>query len=284
MTDVEAEADRILAWSQKLLDEAVELSPHRKAEAPVSIQPSSSNRKLAPQRLIDVNGRKRCVPIGPFVTSTYVSIEATCPSSCPFRGNGCYAQAGMAVSRLDRVAVRKRWSGDATIEAEVKALDGVFVRGVPQDGARGGRDLRLHVSGDAHNTAGAKALAAAAERWKQRGGGAVWTFTHLWRTIPRAAWGPIAVLASVETRRDVEFAMRRGYPPALTVPEFSDDGAFPAAHGIRAVPCPAQTRGKTCVECRLCLDPELASRRSGVAFAVHGKQAESARNKLRVIQ
>ena len=41
------------------------------------------------------------------VDSTYASIKATCPSSCPLRDEGCYAQnsyTGMINWRLDRRA------------------------------------------------------------------------------------------------------------------------------------------------------------------------------------
>lgn len=277
------EADRCKRWSEQLLDEAIKASPFRKAKVPVSIQPASSNRKLAPQRQVDVDGRQRNVPIGPFVSSTYVSIEATCPTDCPYRGNGCYAQAGMTVSSLDRVAVRKQWTGIATIDAEVAAIDGLFVRGVPQDGARGGRDLRLHVSGDAATPAGARRLAAAAERWQARGGGAVWTFTHLWKKIPRIDWGPIAIMASVETMRDAGVALSRGYAPALTVEEHADDVAIPITGG-KLVPCPSQTRGRTCAECRICLDPKLAARKVGITLSLHGQEADRAARRLRVLQ
>ena len=36
--------------------------------------------------------------------------------------------------------------------------------------------------------------------------------------------------------------------------------------GTRFVPCPAETLGKTCVECRLCLDVDLHAKNLGIAF------------------
>jgi hypothetical protein len=184
----------------------------------------------------------------------------------------------MAVRRLDREAVRRGWSGIATIEAEVAKIDKLFVRGVPQDGARGGRDLRLHVSGDAFSTTGAELLAGAADRWLSRGGGSVWTFTHLWRRIPRASWGPISVLASVETRIEAREAIELGYAPALTVQEHDGPHAISLGDGARAVPCVAQTRGITCVECRLCLDNLVPER--GITLALHGHMINRARRAL----
>lgn len=282
MIDIVQRADELLQRSEELLEEAVGLSPHRKAAIPVAIQHTSCNRKLSPQNVIDVRGRERCVPIGPFCSSTYVSIESTCPRSCPYRGHGCYAQGGMAVRRLDRVAVRAKWSGLATIEAESQQLDRLFVRGVRRDGARGGRDLRLHVSGDTFSTRGARILADAARRWQERGGGAVWTFTHLWRSISRRDWGRISVLASVETLRGAREAFEHGYAPALTLPEHQDHSAFPVGAGLKIVPCPAQTVGTTCVQCRLCLDGVEPGR--GVAFALHGTGLKRARRRLKILQ
>ncbi len=52
--------------------------------------------------------------------------------------------------------------------------------------------------------------------------------------------------------------------------------------GVRWIPCPEQTRGKTCAECRLCWDTEsLRACGAGIAFAVHGA---SKKRVLNVIQ
>ena len=281
--DILEQARALLKRSRELVAVAnrpleLERQRVRGNKRPVSVQPRTANRKLAPQRFVDVNGRIRNEPKGPYCASTYVSIDATCPSSCPFRGNGCYAQAGMAVARLDRIARAGEWSSTMTIEAEVEAIDLIGIHGVPQDGARGGRDLRLHVSGDVGDERGARMLAAAADRWRARGGGDVWTFTHLWRDIPRSAWGSISVLASVETPAQVAEALGRAYAPAMTVKSHDGSQAY-EVNGAKIVPCPAQTRGRTCIECRLCLRARPGST-IGVSFAVHGIDADDAKAAL----
>jgi hypothetical protein len=125
----------------------------------------SSNRKLGPVDLVDVGGdRPRPVPRRPFVSSTYASIEATCPDSCAWKRKGCFADAGftkMAGALMD-AAARGR-DGFAVIQEEARLIRLAF-RGlrVPQDGARGGRDLRLHVGGDVDSARGAAILGAAA--------------------------------------------------------------------------------------------------------------------------
>lgn len=253
-------------------------------ETPIRIMALSSDRKLAPVALVkNTTKRLRPEPQGPFVSSTYVSIRATCPDSCRFKGDGCYASEGFtgrALRKMDRSA--KNLSGDAVISIECSWIDETFKRGVPQDGARGGRDLRLHVGGDVSSQRAAGWLADSATAWQLRGGGTVWTYTHRWREIDRGAWGCISVLASVETAAEAKEAMAEGYVPAITMAEFPSDRAFDFG-GVKVVPCPQQTRGVTCIECRLCLDRDLRKMGVAIGFAVHGQRAPKIRRRLVVL-
>jgi hypothetical protein len=286
IADVLARATAVHERSLELLD--VVRDGMRNSRSPVSLQRESANSKLAPIKVdIAKSGRERFVPIGPFVTSTYVSIEATCPDFCPYKGNGCYASEGashLTMSGLNRAA----WNMTAlqVTLAEAAAIDAVFPRRIPQDGAKGGRDLRLHVGGEVSCTAGARALAGAGERWKARGGGAIWTFTKRWRQIDRDVWGPISVLASCVGSAEVEDAHRRGYAAAVVVPEFRDGPKSFSYGGRRAVPCPAEaTEGVTCSSCRLCMDANrLRERGLVIAFAAHGAGAEKVRARLPVVR
>lgn len=139
--------------------------------------------------------------------------------------------------------------------------------------ARSGR-RRLHPGG--------QLLAGAARRWRDRGGGAVWSFTHIWREVPREAWGAISVLASVEQPEDIQAARAVGYAAAIVVDKFPSDEAFFLPRSItKIVPCPAETRDKTCVECRLCLDADTLARRNiAIAFEAHGPTARRVREAL----
>lgn len=263
------------------------------AELAVSVQEASANSKLAPQRVVDVpdkrdptKSRTRFEPVGPYCASTYVSIAATCPSSCPFRDAGCYAQAGashLTMGALDRAG--RRTTGLEVTLSEAAKLDQLWSRGVPQDGHRGGRDLRLHVGGDTSCTTGARALAESVGRLRARGLGACWTYTARWREIPREAFGPISVLASVQTGRAAAEAIARGYAPAITVEEFRGRRAFPIAAGVKAIPCPFEAGGETtCIRCRLCFDDRrLLQSGRAIAFAVHGAASDAARTRLRVL-
>ena len=263
---------------------------------------AAANRKLSPVELEEnTTERLRPVPTGPFCASTYVSIDSTCPDSCAFKIAGCYVRAGFTAQLARELDVAAAPEPAGVIRAEAALIDSSFSeaapgptwkrrrrRGgpVPQDGARGGRDLRLHVGGDCPDTASARVLAGAAARWRARGGGVVWTYTHRWREIPRSAWGEISVLASCETPEQVRDARGRGYAPALVVTEFPDRRAF-RLRGIvgRVVPCPAETGKRTCVECRLCFDDRaLLERAAVIGFAVHGLGSSELRARLPVLQ
>jgi hypothetical protein len=254
----------------------------------VSMRETSQNAKLSPVERIPGGPNSwrgyqlRARP--PFVSSTYVSIDKTCPTTCPFKGNGCMAETGFTRvlgQRLDLGAIGM--SGLEVAQQEAAEIDAAFGGGpVPTNGAGGPRDLRLHVGGDVANTEAARVLAEAAWRWVQRGGGSVWTFTHRWRTIPREAFGCISVLASVESVRDAVIARARGYAPALVVPEFpADHRAWNVGADLKAIPCPAESTGKvTCAQCRLCLDRPLHKMGVAIAFAVHGRDASKAAEAL----
>lgn len=279
LAEIDAAIDAALARSQSLLDEA--RGSFRNSRSPVSIQPRSANSKLARQKVeIAKSKRKRFVPVGPYMASTYVSIAATCPDSCEFKAGGCFAQAGashLTMNGLNRAALGMA-ALDVTL-AEAAAIDALCSRGVPKDGHKGtGRALRLHVGGEVSCTAGARALAAAAERWLARGGGPVWTFTHRWKWIPREAWGPISVMASCKTHDEIEQAARRGYAPSTVVPRFPNGQRPFGIAGRRGIPCLNESgAGLTCAECQLCLhDTKLLASGRVIVLEAHGRDEEDA--------
>lgn len=218
---------------------------------------------------------------GKGVDATYSSIKATCPKDCKFRDSGCYSQTGntfFTVKRLDENADNK--SAIVVAKEEAKAIDNSY-RGkkVPE-----GQILRIHVSGDCVNNTAAKTVSAAANRWLNRGGKRVWSYTHAWRKVKRESWGKVNVLASMESPKDGIKAIKRGYAPALVVGSFASDKAF-TAEGIRWIPCPAQTKDKvTCQDCKLCHNVDkLVERNAGIAFETHGVQKNKAKRHLTVL-
>jgi hypothetical protein len=219
------------------------------------------------------------------MSTTYLSIKATCPNSCVLKQTQeCYAMCGghvgMIVRRLDK-GVK---SNDAIKVAreEAREIRCAFRGGpIPQDGIKGGRDLRGRTSGDSRTNTTAKIFAAAIKNWKNRGGGSAWSYTHAWKDIKRSSWGKhVSILASIDNVKDAKRALREYYAPARYVPEFKTKAWV--ENGIRWIPCPAQIKEEvTCATCRLCMnDKKLKKMKAGIAFTAHGNRGLQMKKRL----
>jgi hypothetical protein len=146
--------------------------------------------------------------------------------------------------------------------------------------------LRLPVIGDMPIRSGVKRIAKACQAWLERGGAGVWGYTHGWRRVPREDWGPASVLASIENVNDLHVAAKQGYACARVVEDFPNGSRawLETIRGVtyRFIPCPEQTSGVTCSECRLCFrDEALKSRNAVIAFKVHSQVSKRALNVLK---
>lgn len=217
------------------------------------------------------------------VDATYASIKNTCPDTCSLKDEGCYAQTsytGMIVQRMDRRA--RQNSPLQVARSEAKAIDRSYGGGaVPT-----GRDLRLHVSGDSRTIKGTRSLNAAVGRWKKRGGGIAWSYTHAWHHVPRKEWSNVSTLGSIESTKDVEAVRAQGYAPAIVVAHHPSEKAYKLdGSDTTFIPCPSQTRDIACVDCRLCMKADwLYNTNRGIAFTIHGVKREGLKRHLSVIQ
>jgi hypothetical protein len=227
--------------------------------------------------------------------TTYAA-QGSCPTSCRFRdGGGCYAEAGTIGQFVTRPlnAAAEDASALEIALAEARAIDELQVA---DNAGTVGRPLRLHTVGDCPDEQCARVVAAAAERYMDRGGGPVWTYTHAWADVERASWGRVSVLASCETVEDVEAARARGYATAIVVDEHPSEclyqlsasamGArhYPATAGAEILPCPQQTRDVACTDCRLCFDDQgIRERGYSIGFEIHGAQVTRRRAKLALV-
>lgn len=205
--------------------------------------------------------------------STTLAAQQSCPSSCPFRNAGCYAERGplgyFQVRPLNNHADEALATPIDVAIAEAEAIDEMDVVV--------GRPLRLHTVGDCASDEAAELVSAAAERYQERGGGQPWTYTHAWRDVERESWGEVSVLASCETPAEVLEARQRGYATALVVVSHESERRY-EYDGIALIPCPAETRGRTCAECRLCFDDgRLRDSELTIGFAIHGDAATKKR-------
>lgn len=221
------------------------------------------------------------------VDSTYASIEATCPSSCSLKNDGCYAQlsfVGITSSRLNKEAVDS--TALEVARAESKAIDNAYKgKHIPY-----ATNLRIHVAGDSRTIKGSKLINSAVGRWKKRGGTNCWSYTHAWMNVHRSIWSNVSMLASVANVKEAELAREKGYAPAIIVGEFTNSKAFTLpGSDIKFIPCPAQTQpgGKQigCSDCKLCFNADRLFRDNfGIAFAAHGVRKNNIKRQLNVVQ
>lgn len=214
-------------------------------------------------------------PRGRPVAATHAS-QASCPPDCPLMGHGCFAEYGKQLWHTRRLnAATPRKSTPSAIAArEARALDVLHVHA--------GAPLRLHVVGDCRTPRAARILADSAARYRARGGGPVFTFTHGYKRVARADWGTVSVLASVHTVRQAKVATRKGYAVAITTPSFAEGQRRAKAAGLRGVPCPAQTTGTDCERCRLCMRADTLHRvGTAILFDPHGAGKAKAREAVR---
>ena len=93
------------------------------------------------------------------------------------------------------------------------------------------------------------------------------------------------MLASIDQTSQSYGARDQGYAPAIVVSEHvSEKAYYLAGSDIKWIPCPNQTRGVGCVDCRLCFDSDrLEQQGLGIAFAVHGVRKDQVKRHLKVI-
>lgn len=217
------------------------------------------------------------------VDATYAAIKYTCPDSCELKDKGCYAQTSFVGMINQRMTRRARGGSPLDLaRAEAKAIDNAYKGGpVPA-----GRALRIHVAGDSRTIMGTRVLNKAVGRWRQRGGGDCWSYTHAWKHVAREEWGNVSILASVGNTSEIAEARKQGYAPAIVVPEHPSEKAFQLpGSDTMFIPCPNQTRGVGCTDCRLCFKADwLYETNRGIAFAAHGVRKETIKRRLNVIQ
>lgn len=217
------------------------------------------------------------------IDCTYTSTANTCPKDCPLTET-CYSKLGYTGFTNNRLI--KESEGLSALEvakAEAKVIDSAYKGGtVPNN-----RNLRLHGSGDSRTVKGTRLINKAVGRWKQRGGGIAWSFTHAWRKVHRKEWNNVSVLASVSVASEAEEARKQGYAPAIVVANHESDKAFKLdGSDTKWIPCPNQTKDNvSCVDCGLCMRTDyLFEANCGIAFAAHGVRKNLLKKQLTVLK
>lgn len=219
---------------------------------------------------VDVSSNAK---IGP-ASATYVS-QSSCPTSCPLRGAGCYAESGpMAIHTRRLNKANPTASPVEVARAEAAAIE---------EKISGRLDLRLHVVGDCATDEAAEIVSKAALA-AMKPGRKVWAYTHAAADVKRESWGAVSVLASGETPEQIKAAQAKGYATAMIVSKFKQDGLY-EEDGLKILPCPNQTRDVTCVECRLCMDDtRLHEKGITIGFTPHGSRFKVVQRLLPTLQ
>jgi hypothetical protein len=213
------------------------------------------------------------VKTGPIPVSTSSSV--TCPSTCPFKGNGCYAESGPLALHWREVTAGNRGTDAAGFFDSISKLPI-------------GQLWRHNQAGDLPHTLGRisrRFIKSIVEANKGRRG---FTYTHHDITkgenlalVRYANRNGFRVNVSTESEAAADRAVLAGLPAVIAVPstETRTHWRTPAGHVVTV--CPAQRKedqfsGVSCSSCQLC---QTRDHRQIIAFIVHGtskKRADAA--------
>lgn len=201
---------------------------------------------------------------GPMPVTT--SHRETCPPSCPFIKNGCYADSGF-YTRLhwDKVTSGERGADFAALCESIASLpDGTL--------------WRHNIAGDlvgANDVIDKKALRALVTANSGKSG---FTYTHYpmrgenIRAVRHAVKNGFTVNVSANNPREAAKLAKKRLPVVTVLP--IDAPKKQLINGETIIVCPATYREDvTCKSCKLC---SVADRRVIVGFPAHGAQAKKA--------
>ena len=205
--------------------------------------------------LTRVSGNKKTGPI-PVSTSS----KETCPDTCPFKGNGCYAEGGPLRIHWSKVTDGERGVDEEQFLREIYALP----RYTP---------WRHNQAGDIPHVNGVidrDHLMRLTEANNRKKG---FTYTHHdlrdenVETLRMANEGGFAVNVSVDNISQVDDVKKKGLPMVCVIPSDSPN-VMHTDGGTKIVACPADKSDRvSCSTCALCAD---SKRDYVIGFRPHG--------------
>ena len=197
---------------------------------------------------------------GPMTVTT--SSRAECPPTCPFMGNGCYAERGPLAIHWRAVT-----SGDRGVPWAAFLVDLAHALGARRNIAP---LWRHNQAGDLPSEDPASAiedLDRVSSASRKQG----FTYTHhrITNKIANAikAARAFTVNVSCETLASVDTAMEAGLPAVVVLPSATTGKTVKTPQGRTVVVCPAQLRDESCVSCGLCAQK---GRSFAIGFLAHG--------------
>ena len=217
--------------------------------------------------LTDKSSNKK---VGPIPVST--SSRLNCPPTCPYNGNGCYADGGPLAIHWRKVTEGERGLSWDEFLRKVEAFPN-------------GQLWRHNQAGDLldiNTQAGINQLAELAVSSRHAKG---FTYTHhpikglaAAEAIRFAKDYKFTVNMSCETEAQADYHISKGRFAVLTVPQSENRKLYVTDGGNRVMLCPQQTNPTvTCATCQLCYkrDPKQI-----IAFRLHGTGVKKATSAL----
>ena len=200
------------------------------------------------------------VKTGPIPVST--SSKATCPGTCPFMGNGCYASSGPLALHWQAVTRGERGVSFRDFMAAIASL--------PK-----GQLWRHNQAGDLPHSNGRISRRFVRGIVAANRGRRGFTYTHHDLSkgenaalIRYANRNGFRINVSTETESAADHAISAGMPAVLAVPSTETRRSWRTPAGNAVLVCPAQRSDtKTCSDCQLC---ERRGSRVVIAFIAHG--------------
>lgn len=195
------------------------------------------------------------------ITQTYSSCN-TCPTRCPFKHNGCYAEYGPASIQ---------WH---SVKHDVNNLTNLIKGGATT------KLIRHNVAGDiaeeGTSNISEELLTILNKAYKNH---TAYTYTHCEvneRNINLAKSSKMVINFSCEELSQVEKAVKSGALAVMAVAKMS--GAKKEINGIKYIKCPNTINSNIqCKDCKLCANRR---RKSVIVFEAHGNGRKKASNFL----
>jgi len=210
-----------------------------------SFTPVSSNRKVGP------------IPV------TYSSAE-TCPTTCPLRGNGCYAEMGPGFAHWKRLTAGTRGMDWPDLMKKIEAIPPKQL-------------WRFNVAGDLPPDGDSIDYAKMADLLIANGKSRGFTYTH------HAMWNPrnqnvvesmnaagFTINLSANNLEHADELMALGIAPVVVLLPSDAPNTLTTPGGHAVVACPAEhIDNMSCATCGACA---VATRKSIIGFHAHGSR------------
>jgi hypothetical protein len=199
-----------------------------------------------------------------------MSTNKTCPSSCQFKNNGCYAKYGPLSWNWVKISNGLRGSAWSDFIKQVRKIPSNTV-------------WRHNQAGDLPGLGDRLSITKLRELIKANKGKFGYTYTHKplksekeRKAIKEANDNGFTINISANNLRDADDKISLGIGPVVSVIPINTPKHFTTPNKVKGIICPAQLSEIKCIDCKLC---QKADRKFIIGFLPHGI-AKKAVNKI----